>query len=128
MKSDNFHRKGFKDAREGVEAAMNRQYQSEIVKTLKESNYLLEKDGVKVYLAKVRVPPRLPPPPLSLSLSLTHSLSPVLAGFLNTQLTHKLLTLNPPQGFWFLLGCGTEHCIGIRSSGTFPKQKSTHYQ
>lgn len=52
MKSDNFHRKGFKDAREGVEAAMNRQYQSEIVKTLKESNYLLEKDGVKVYLAK----------------------------------------------------------------------------
>jgi 4-hydroxy-3-methylbut-2-en-1-yl diphosphate reductase len=54
MKSDRFHRKGFKEVRDGVETSMKQQYQSSIVKDLKTSNYLLEKDGVKVYLAKVR--------------------------------------------------------------------------
>jgi 4-hydroxy-3-methylbut-2-enyl diphosphate reductase len=54
MKSERFHRKGFKEVREGVEDSMTQQYQSSIVKDLKASNYLLEKDGVKVYLAKVR--------------------------------------------------------------------------
>jgi hypothetical protein len=53
MKSDRFHRKGFKEVRDGVESSMKQQYQSSIVKDLKTSNYLLEKDGVKVYLAKV---------------------------------------------------------------------------
>lgn len=53
MKSDRFHRKGFKEVRDGVETSMKQQYQSSIVKDLKTSNYLLEKDGVKVYLAKV---------------------------------------------------------------------------
>jgi hypothetical protein len=68
MKSDRFHRKGFKEVREGVENAMVQQYQSPIVKDLKTSNYLLEKDGVKVYLAKVgiiliaRFPPCASPP------------------------------------------------------------------
>jgi 4-hydroxy-3-methylbut-2-enyl diphosphate reductase len=54
MKSDQFHRKGFKEVRDNVEATMQQQFQSEIVKTFRESNYLIEKDGVKVYLAKVR--------------------------------------------------------------------------
>jgi 4-hydroxy-3-methylbut-2-enyl diphosphate reductase len=54
MKSERFHRKGFKEVRDGVEESMTQQYQSSIVKDLKVSNYLLEKDGVKVYLAKVR--------------------------------------------------------------------------
>jgi 4-hydroxy-3-methylbut-2-enyl diphosphate reductase len=53
MKSDRFHRRGFKDVREKVEESMLA-FNSEIVKDLKEQNYLLEKDGVKVYLAKVR--------------------------------------------------------------------------
>ena len=54
MKSDQFHRKGFKEVREDVESTMQQQFQSNIVKDLRESNYLMEKDGVKVYLAKVR--------------------------------------------------------------------------
>ena len=54
MKSEQFHRKGFKEVREGVESTMQQQFQSSIVKDLRESNYLMEKDGVKVYLAKVR--------------------------------------------------------------------------
>lgn len=55
MKSDQFHRKGFKEVREGVEETMGKQFEAEIVKELRESNYLLERDGVKVYLAKVRL-------------------------------------------------------------------------
>lgn len=54
MKSERFHRKGFKEVRDVVEQNMQEQFQSSIVKDLRESNYLMEKDGVKVYLAKVR--------------------------------------------------------------------------
>ena len=122
MKSDNFHRKGFKDAREGVEAAMNRQYQSEIVKTLKESNYLLEKDGVKVYLAKVRVPPRLPPPPFSLSHSLTLS-HPFLLVFstLNSLTNYSLLT--PPKDFGFCWGVERSIALAYEAVEHFPNKK-----
>mmetsp|Transcript_174 Transcript_174/g.225 ORF Transcript_174/g.225 Transcript_174/m.225 type:complete len:466 (-) Transcript_174:318-1715(-) len=52
MKSDRFHRRGFKDVREAVESRMENQFQSSVVGGLKESNYVMEKDGVKVYLAK----------------------------------------------------------------------------
>jgi 4-hydroxy-3-methylbut-2-enyl diphosphate reductase len=52
MKSEQFHRKGFKEVRDDVEATMQQQFQSEIVKDFRASNFLLEKDGVKVYLAK----------------------------------------------------------------------------
>jgi len=55
MKSKRFHRKGFKEAREKVESEMENQFQSEIVKDMRSSNYVIEKDGVKVYLAKVRM-------------------------------------------------------------------------
>lgn len=58
MKSDQFHRKGFKEVRDSVEATMQQQFQSDIVKDLRQSNYLMEKDGVKVYLAKVRLAAR----------------------------------------------------------------------
>jgi len=54
MKSERFHRRGFKEVRDGVESAIGQQYQSELVNDLKTSNYVIEKDGVKVYLAKVR--------------------------------------------------------------------------
>jgi len=54
MKSDRFHRKGFKEARDKVEKDMEEQFQSSIVKDLRSSNFVMEKDGVKVYLAKVR--------------------------------------------------------------------------
>ena len=54
MKSDRFHRRGFKEVRDKVESAVQEQFQSSLVDNLKSSNYVIEKDGVKVYLAKVR--------------------------------------------------------------------------
>lgn len=54
MKSDQFFRKGFKEVREDVEDTMSDQFKSEIVDELKQSNYVMEREGVKVYLAKVR--------------------------------------------------------------------------
>ena len=55
MKSEQFHRRGFKEVREGVEKTMGEQFQSEIVDELKSKDYVLERDGVKVHLAKVRI-------------------------------------------------------------------------
>lgn len=52
MKSDQFHRKGFKEVRENVEGTIKDQFQSSLVDDLKASNYVVEKEGVKVYLAK----------------------------------------------------------------------------
>lgn len=54
MKSDQFHRRGFKEVREGAEQRLEDEYMSPLVKDLKTSNYVMERDGVKVYLAKVR--------------------------------------------------------------------------
>lgn len=53
MKSDNFYRTGFKEVREDVENTMQQQFKSELVDDLKQNNYAIERDGVKVYLAKV---------------------------------------------------------------------------
>ncbi|KAL3942211.1 MAG: hypothetical protein SGBAC_003558 [Bacillariaceae sp.] len=52
FKSDNFHRKGFKEVRENVEETIKDQFESSLVDDLKTSNYVIEKDNVKVYLAK----------------------------------------------------------------------------
>ncbi|CAJ1955159.1 unnamed protein product [Cylindrotheca closterium] len=52
FKSEKFHRKGFKEVRDNVEDTINEQYQSSLVDDLKSSNYVIEKDNVKVYLAK----------------------------------------------------------------------------
>eukprot|EP00526_Cylindrotheca_closterium_P011959 CAMPEP_0113618402 /NCGR_PEP_ID=MMETSP0017_2-20120614/9313_1 /TAXON_ID=2856 /ORGANISM="Cylindrotheca closterium" /LENGTH=460 /DNA_ID=CAMNT_0000527899 /DNA_START=58 /DNA_END=1440 /DNA_ORIENTATION=- /assembly_acc=CAM_ASM_000147 len=52
FKSENFHRKGFKEVRDNVEDTIKDQYQSSLVDDLKSSNYVIEKDNVKVYLAK----------------------------------------------------------------------------
>ncbi|GAX21021.1 4-hydroxy-3-methylbut-2-en-1-yl diphosphate reductase [Fistulifera solaris] len=52
MKSPQFYRQGFKEVREGVEKSMEEQFKGEIVQQLRESNYIMERDGVKVYLAK----------------------------------------------------------------------------
>jgi 4-hydroxy-3-methylbut-2-enyl diphosphate reductase len=54
MKSEQFHRKGFKDAREKVESDMEQQFKSTIVQELRSNNFVIERDGVKVHLAKVR--------------------------------------------------------------------------
>lgn len=54
MKSDRFYRKGFKEVREDVESVMEEQFQSELVDDLKGNNYVIEREGVKVHLAKVR--------------------------------------------------------------------------
>jgi 4-hydroxy-3-methylbut-2-enyl diphosphate reductase len=81
MKSDRFHRRGFKEVREGVESNMEDQFQSPIVNSLRTSNFVMDRDGVKVYLAKVRF---------------SHF---VVCFFLITNLTHSALL-----GFWILLG------------------------
>lgn len=54
MKSEQFYRRGFKEVRDKVEDTMQGQFKSELVDELKSSNYVIDKDGVKVYLAKVR--------------------------------------------------------------------------
>jgi 4-hydroxy-3-methylbut-2-en-1-yl diphosphate reductase len=56
MKSDQFHRMGFKEVRKEVEGRMQSEFQSQLVGELKSNNYVMERDGVKVYLAKVRNP------------------------------------------------------------------------
>jgi 4-hydroxy-3-methylbut-2-enyl diphosphate reductase len=53
MKNKQFYRKGFKEVRDDVEKTMQEQFKSELVDDLKESNYVIERNGVKVYLAKV---------------------------------------------------------------------------
>jgi len=53
MKDDRFYRKGFKDVRDDVENEMQEKFKSDIVDELKGSQYVIEKDGVKVHLAKV---------------------------------------------------------------------------
>ena len=52
MKTPSFHRKGFKEVRENVEANMEQQFKSTLVDELKTSNFVINKDGVKVHLAK----------------------------------------------------------------------------
>jgi 4-hydroxy-3-methylbut-2-enyl diphosphate reductase len=56
MKSDRFFRKGFKEVREESEQTMNSQFQSSVVNDLKTNNFVMDRDGVKVYLAKVCTP------------------------------------------------------------------------
>jgi 4-hydroxy-3-methylbut-2-en-1-yl diphosphate reductase len=53
MNSEKFHRRGFKDVRDKVEAEVGTTYQSDLVGDIKSNNYVVEKDGVKIYLAKV---------------------------------------------------------------------------
>eukprot|EP00563_Minutocellus_polymorphus_P001175 CAMPEP_0181042504 /NCGR_PEP_ID=MMETSP1070-20121207/12186_1 /TAXON_ID=265543 /ORGANISM="Minutocellus polymorphus, Strain NH13" /LENGTH=472 /DNA_ID=CAMNT_0023120723 /DNA_START=86 /DNA_END=1504 /DNA_ORIENTATION=- len=52
MKSDQFYRKGFKEVRTDVEDVMEDQFKSELVDDLKASNYVVEREGVTVHLAK----------------------------------------------------------------------------
>ncbi|KAL7463761.1 hypothetical protein ACHAXS_004115 [Conticribra weissflogii] len=52
MKDPNFHRKGFKEVRPNVEKTMETQFKSPLVDELKTSNYVIERDGVRVHLAK----------------------------------------------------------------------------
>ena len=49
-----YHRRGFKDVRPDVEAEMATTYKSELVESFKtkDANYMVEKQGVKIYLAK----------------------------------------------------------------------------
>jgi 4-hydroxy-3-methylbut-2-enyl diphosphate reductase len=53
INDDRFYRRGFKEVREESLQTMNEQFESDIVKDLKTNNYVMERDGVKVYLAKV---------------------------------------------------------------------------
>ena len=53
MKSEQFHRRGFTEVRKGVEETMEQQFQSSIVNDLRNNDFAMERDGVKVKLAKV---------------------------------------------------------------------------
>ena len=55
FKSDQFHRKGFKDVREQVAHKMGEHFESGLVKDIRANEYVVEKDGVRVHLAKVRI-------------------------------------------------------------------------
>lgn len=52
MKTPTFHRKGFKEVRADVEENMDAQFKSALVDELKTNEYVIQKDGVKVHLAK----------------------------------------------------------------------------
>lgn len=52
MKKDSFYRRGFKEVRDDVERTMGEQFESELVGELKSNDFVIEKDGVKVHLAK----------------------------------------------------------------------------
>ena len=53
MKNPQYHRRGFKDQRSQVEEEMVSTYKADLVEDLKATtNYMIEKDGVKMYLAK----------------------------------------------------------------------------
>jgi 4-hydroxy-3-methylbut-2-en-1-yl diphosphate reductase len=55
MKSDQFHRQGFKEVRKAVESTMQEQFQSSLVQDLRSNDFVIERDGVRVHLAKVRL-------------------------------------------------------------------------
>ena len=52
MRSPQFFRNGFKEVRKEVEETMQQQFKSSLVDTLKSNMYTVEKDGVRVHLAK----------------------------------------------------------------------------
>jgi 4-hydroxy-3-methylbut-2-enyl diphosphate reductase len=52
MKSSQFHRQGFKEVRQDVEKTMEEQFKGKIVEDLRSNNFVMERDGVKVHLAK----------------------------------------------------------------------------
>lgn len=52
MKSDQFYRRGFKEVRKEVEDDMQEEYKSNLVEELKSNNNVIERDNVRVYLAK----------------------------------------------------------------------------
>jgi 4-hydroxy-3-methylbut-2-enyl diphosphate reductase len=52
MKNPQFHRRGFKTVRPKVEETMEKQYKAGVVEDLKSNNFVMDREGVKVYLAK----------------------------------------------------------------------------
>ncbi len=52
MNSEAFHRRGFKDVRDGVEKSMEEQFKSQLVDELRSNDFVIERNGVKVHLAK----------------------------------------------------------------------------
>eukprot|EP00540_Astrosyne_radiata_P007200 CAMPEP_0116868100 /NCGR_PEP_ID=MMETSP0418-20121206/26996_1 /TAXON_ID=1158023 /ORGANISM="Astrosyne radiata, Strain 13vi08-1A" /LENGTH=447 /DNA_ID=CAMNT_0004504007 /DNA_START=118 /DNA_END=1461 /DNA_ORIENTATION=- len=52
MRDKQFHRQGFKEQRDEVEKTMDNEYQSALVKDLRSNQYVMERDGVRVHLAK----------------------------------------------------------------------------
>lgn len=51
MKDDQFYRNGFKDVRKDVEDVMDGQFKSKLVDDMKENEYIVEREGVRVHLA-----------------------------------------------------------------------------
>ena len=51
MQSDQFYRQGFKEVRDDVESVMTEQFKSSLVDEMKENQYIIDRDGVRVHLA-----------------------------------------------------------------------------
>jgi len=51
MKSDQFYRNGFKEVRTDVESTMQDQFKSNLVDEMKDNQFVIERDGVRVHLA-----------------------------------------------------------------------------
>ena len=52
-RSPKYHKSGFKEFREKVDERMERDYKAPLVESIRSSNNVLEKDGVRVHLAEV---------------------------------------------------------------------------
>jgi hypothetical protein len=52
MKSESFHRRGFKEVRTDVEQTMKEQFQANLVQEMKSNNFIMSRPGVTVHLAK----------------------------------------------------------------------------
>ncbi len=52
ISSENFNRRGFKEAEEEVQGMMAEEFTSDLVKQLRENNYVLERNNVVIKLAK----------------------------------------------------------------------------
>lgn len=111
MKSPQFYRKGFKEVREQVESDMEQQFQAPIVKELKDNNYLIDRDGVKVHLAKV-----------------SYRCQCGAKAFLASDTAGVSLRYNIQLGLWILLGGRAIDCLGLRSGSPFPGSQAPYHQ
>jgi hypothetical protein len=144
INDDQFYRRGFKEVRDESLATMNEQFESTIVKDLKTNNYVMERDGVKVFLAKVcskmkEVECNMMHSEFSLRFIFSLLRFPFLYlfQFFLDSISHSpfLFPRSPLPtiqiyilGLWLLLGRRTEHRSRLRGGQSFPRPQGPYYQ